>query len=104
MCAGMTVSVMSVTKKMTEEANKNVKAGEEVEEIRSDPDAERYMSCSNMFTIVCCYGCNPMCLLYHAALYSCKQGTCDLNESAHVQNFKPHLDNVMPNEISLRKA
>lgn len=43
-CAGMTVSVMSVTKKMIEEANKSAKAGEEGEEIRSDPDAECYTS------------------------------------------------------------
>lgn len=73
-CAGMTVSVTSVTKRKTEEANRSAKAGEEVEEIRSDPDAECHTSCREMFTIVCCCGCHPSLLLYQAAYIAASRG------------------------------
>ena len=60
----MTVSIMSVMmKRKTEEANKSEKVEEEVEEIRSGPDAECCTSCWKKFTNDCC-GCNPTRLLY----------------------------------------
>ena len=84
---------MSVMKKRkTEGANKNERAEEEVEEIRSDPDDECYTSCCGCFVVAVAIQC--VCSIRR----QCTAASRGLGTQMNLLMFRmsSHTDNVIP--------